>query len=246
MHHKHGSGSGLGKSGGDSRSPRGSAPATLPGVRHPGRRSQPTPSTAKRRDRRAAGSSTAGSSSAGEVPPHADTGTRRDSMNCGYERAQFGQQPRFAQPDKSIATTTNRPPDHVTPPIDFPMGGNLGQSRSCVPLLRKKWHSRALQVSSSNTMATKSQIVAELKKALRASGHTYADVAKALDLSVASVKRLFSTEDLSLHRVDQICDLIGARSAGDSRIGPWIGPSRSISSPPPRKASSSPIRSSSS
>ena len=58
-------------------------------------------------------------------------------------------------------------------------------------------------------MATKSQIVAELKKALRASGQTYADVAKALDLSVASVKRLFSTEDLSLHRVDQICDLIG-------------------------------------
>jgi hypothetical protein len=58
-------------------------------------------------------------------------------------------------------------------------------------------------------MATKSQIVAELKKALRASGHTYSDVAKTLDLSVASVKRLFSTEDLSLHRVDQICDLIG-------------------------------------
>jgi hypothetical protein len=58
-------------------------------------------------------------------------------------------------------------------------------------------------------MATKSQIVAELKIALRASGHTYSDVARTLDLSVASVKRLFSTEDLSLHRVDQICELIG-------------------------------------
>jgi AcrR family transcriptional regulator len=58
-------------------------------------------------------------------------------------------------------------------------------------------------------MAQKTQIVTELKRALRASGHTYADVAKTLDLSVASVKRLFSTEDLSLHRVDQICDLIG-------------------------------------
>jgi AcrR family transcriptional regulator len=58
-------------------------------------------------------------------------------------------------------------------------------------------------------MAQKAQIVAELKQALRATGHTYADVAKALDLSVASVKRLFSTEDLSLRRVDQICDLIG-------------------------------------
>jgi AcrR family transcriptional regulator len=58
-------------------------------------------------------------------------------------------------------------------------------------------------------MALKTQIVAELKKALRESGHTYADVAKKLDLSVPSVKRLFSTEDLSLDRVDQICDLIG-------------------------------------
>jgi AcrR family transcriptional regulator len=58
-------------------------------------------------------------------------------------------------------------------------------------------------------MAQKAQIVAELKRALRATGHTYADVAKALELSVASVKRLFSTEDLSLQRVDQICELVG-------------------------------------
>ena len=58
-------------------------------------------------------------------------------------------------------------------------------------------------------MAQRTQIVAELKKALRESGHTYTDVAQKLELSVASVKRLFSTEDLSLHRVDQICELIG-------------------------------------
>lgn len=58
-------------------------------------------------------------------------------------------------------------------------------------------------------MAQKAQIVAELKRALRSTGHTYADVAKALKLSVASVKRLFSTEDLSLQRVDQICELVG-------------------------------------
>ena len=58
-------------------------------------------------------------------------------------------------------------------------------------------------------MGQKSQIVAELKRALRASGYTYTDVAETLDLSVASVKRLFSTEDLSLERVDQICELIG-------------------------------------
>jgi hypothetical protein len=58
-------------------------------------------------------------------------------------------------------------------------------------------------------MAGRTQIVAELKRALRASGHTYADVAQKLDLSVASVKRLFSQEDLSLARVDAICELIG-------------------------------------
>ena len=58
-------------------------------------------------------------------------------------------------------------------------------------------------------MAERSLIVAELKRALREGGHTYADVARKLELSEASVKRLFSTEDLSLERVDQICELIG-------------------------------------
>ena len=58
-------------------------------------------------------------------------------------------------------------------------------------------------------MAGRTQIVAELKRALRASGHTYAHVAQKLDLSVASVKRLFSQEDLSLARIDSICELIG-------------------------------------
>jgi AcrR family transcriptional regulator len=58
-------------------------------------------------------------------------------------------------------------------------------------------------------MAQRSEIVAELKKALREGGHTYADVARKLGLSLASVKRLFSTEDLSLERVDQICELVG-------------------------------------
>lgn len=58
-------------------------------------------------------------------------------------------------------------------------------------------------------MAGRTQIVAELKRALRASGHTYAHVARRLDLSVASVKRLFSQEDLSLARIDSICELIG-------------------------------------
>jgi hypothetical protein len=58
-------------------------------------------------------------------------------------------------------------------------------------------------------MAERTLIVAELKRALRAGGHTYADVARRLELSVASVKRLFSQADLSLERVDLICELIG-------------------------------------
>jgi transcriptional regulator with XRE-family HTH domain len=57
-------------------------------------------------------------------------------------------------------------------------------------------------------MAQQSLIVAELKRALRARGLTYAVVAKQLDLSIASVKRLFAGGDLSLRRVDQICELL--------------------------------------
>jgi AcrR family transcriptional regulator len=57
-------------------------------------------------------------------------------------------------------------------------------------------------------MAEQSLIVAELKRALRERALTYAAVAKQLDLSVASVKRLFSRGDLSLKRVDLICELL--------------------------------------
>jgi AcrR family transcriptional regulator len=58
-------------------------------------------------------------------------------------------------------------------------------------------------------MSDQTLIVSELKRALRERGLTYADVASRLDLSLASVKRLFSTGDFSLARVDQICELAG-------------------------------------
>ncbi len=58
-------------------------------------------------------------------------------------------------------------------------------------------------------MADQARIVAELKQALREKGLTYATVAAQLGLSVASVKRLFSSGDFSLQRVDQICELLG-------------------------------------
>lgn len=51
-------------------------------------------------------------------------------------------------------------------------------------------------------------IVQALKKSLRAANVTYVDVATALDLSESSVKRLFSDQDFSLKRLDQVCQLM--------------------------------------
>jgi len=58
-------------------------------------------------------------------------------------------------------------------------------------------------------MADQARIVAELKRALREKGYTYAAVATKLGLSLASVKRLFASGDFSLRRVDQVCELLG-------------------------------------
>jgi AcrR family transcriptional regulator len=58
-------------------------------------------------------------------------------------------------------------------------------------------------------MAEQALIVAELKRALREHHLTYADVARKLQLSVPTVKRLFSTGDFTLQRVDGICELMG-------------------------------------
>ncbi len=56
-------------------------------------------------------------------------------------------------------------------------------------------------------MPQRTLIVAELKRALKERGLTYAAVARALGLSLASVKRLFSRGDFSLERVELICEL---------------------------------------
>ena len=63
-----------------------------------------------------------------------------------------------------------------------------------------------------------------LKRELKAKGLTYRDVADYLELTESSVKRLFSNEDLSIQRLDRICELIGIDLAdltnpdrGDSR-----------------------------
>ena len=57
-------------------------------------------------------------------------------------------------------------------------------------------------------MAQTTALISATKKALKANGLTYADVGKHLSLSQASIKRLFSEENLSLARLDQICQLM--------------------------------------
>lgn len=57
-------------------------------------------------------------------------------------------------------------------------------------------------------MAQTSALLKTLKKELKANGLTYADVAKHLDLAQASIKRLFSEENISLTRLDQICQMM--------------------------------------
>ncbi len=51
--------------------------------------------------------------------------------------------------------------------------------------------------------------VETLKRELRQNGVTYAQVATALELSEASVKRLFAERSFSLDRLAVVCDLIG-------------------------------------
>lgn len=57
-------------------------------------------------------------------------------------------------------------------------------------------------------MAQTTLLIQTLKRALKLNNKTYADVARALDLTQASVKRLFSEENFSLQRLDQVCQLI--------------------------------------
>ena len=57
-------------------------------------------------------------------------------------------------------------------------------------------------------MAQTALLIATLKQSLKAQHKTYRHVADKLGLSQASVKRLFSEKNLSLQRLDQICQLL--------------------------------------
>jgi len=57
-------------------------------------------------------------------------------------------------------------------------------------------------------MSDSAQLITSLKRALRSKGVTYAQIAKELDLSEASVKRLFADNNMSLQRLERICRMI--------------------------------------
>ncbi len=67
-------------------------------------------------------------------------------------------------------------------------------------------------------MAQSSALVDVLKRELRARGVTYAQVARKLKLSEASIKRMFSKRDFTLKRLDEICQLTSADFSDLARI----------------------------
>lgn len=58
-------------------------------------------------------------------------------------------------------------------------------------------------------MAQTAALIRALKAALKTQGKTYADVARALHLSEASVKRMFAANSFSLARLDTVCQMLG-------------------------------------
>jgi transcriptional regulator with XRE-family HTH domain len=59
-----------------------------------------------------------------------------------------------------------------------------------------------------------------LKMHLKARGMTYADVARALNISEATVKRTFATRNCTLERLDTICELIQVDMSELARAAP--------------------------
>lgn len=58
-------------------------------------------------------------------------------------------------------------------------------------------------------MGQTAALLDSLKREMRHQGKTYADAARVLSLSEASVKRLFSNRQFSLARVDSLCEWLG-------------------------------------
>jgi hypothetical protein len=66
-------------------------------------------------------------------------------------------------------------------------------------------------------MARTAALVDALKRELRARNITYAEVAKRLAMSEASVKRMLSQKEFSLSRLDAICELAGIEASDLAR-----------------------------
>lgn len=60
---------------------------------------------------------------------------------------------------------------------------------------------------------SRSLLIEELKRTLREQNITYAQVAKALKLSLPTIKRMFSRGDFTLQRFERICELAGCSVA---------------------------------
>ena len=67
-------------------------------------------------------------------------------------------------------------------------------------------------------MTTTSSLVDILKRELKSRGITYAQVAHKLNLSEASVKRMFSRREFTLKRLDQVCQLTNSDFSDLARI----------------------------
>jgi len=67
-----------------------------------------------------------------------------------------------------------------------------------------------------------SLIFDSLKLHLKARGLTYADVARALKISEATVKRIFATRNCSLARLEELCDLVQVDVAELARSAPRL------------------------
>jgi len=78
-------------------------------------------------------------------------------------------------------------------------------------------------------VAERAVLVAELKRALREQGLTYVEVARALGLSLATIKRRFARGDFSLERFERICELadVGLRELLE-RAGEHSAPTRQL------------------
>jgi transcriptional regulator with XRE-family HTH domain len=66
-------------------------------------------------------------------------------------------------------------------------------------------------------MSASAALIDTLKRELKAQGVTYAAVAKALGMSEASVKRMFSRKDFTLKRLDQVLEFAGLEFADLAR-----------------------------